>query len=124
MVLFAGALVTVWVSAPAAQTPATSKPAVPEPSKAVEVKPVPLPQLPPDNPKNPYRDIFEQPKGWPGATFRVMPSTYTYSGEAPRVVCPMTTIPVDPNVDPGIVKVPDLETRHAIRAIKPPCLPD
>jgi hypothetical protein len=39
----------------------------------------------------------------------------------PRVVCGMTVIPIDPNLDPKIRIVPQQsDTRHTIRAITPP----
>jgi hypothetical protein len=126
VLIVAGALVTASVSAPSAQTSGTAKPGTPEPQKAIEVKTLPLLHIQPDNPKNPYRGVFEPQKELPAHAIPVTPQTFMRSRQSPRVVCGMTLIPADANIDPGIlVKVPDLETRYAIRAIKPPvCLPD
>lgn len=40
----------------------------------------------------------------------------------PRVVCGMTVIPLDPNVDPKMIRIVPQQgdTRHTIRAITPP----
>lgn len=126
ILLLVGALVTASVSAPLAQTAGGTKPVTPEPSKNVEVKVLPLPNVQPDNPKNPFRDIFGPQITFPAHTRPVTPQMFMRSTDSPRVVCGMVMIPADPNIDPGIiVKVPDPQTRYAIRAIKPPvCLPD
>src|SRR5262245_40982624 len=128
-----GALVTVTVSAQTTQPP---KPVKPEPPNDRTV--ITLPNLERHNPKNPYGGAFSvMPKPLPGVEFKARPQTYAVtvlppkvdlyvepqpfmrSDQKPRVVCGMTLIPADPSIDPGIVvKVPDLQTRYAIRAIK------
>ncbi len=44
--------------------------------------------------------------------------------DPPRVVCGMTVLPADPLADPRMVKAPPMDTRFAIRAIKPPLCVD
>ena len=62
-------------------------------------------------PKGPYAKLFQivpGPSGQPGA------------GKPPRVVCGMTLIPADPNVDPRIRVVVPSTPEHKIRAVPPP----
>lgn len=66
---------------------------------------------------NPFRRLFQVPSPQPA------PSAQAAAPRAdePRVVCGMTMIPADPNVDPGIAVRPSADgTRFTIRAVEPP----
>jgi len=67
-------------------------------------------QLQPKLRRNPYGKLFEVPDLRP-----------TTPSREPKVVCGMTMIPIDPNIDPKIRVAPQKsDTRYSIRAIPPP----
>jgi hypothetical protein len=69
---------------------------------------------------NPYGRLFEPPD------LRATTPVPQFSAprpetSRPRIVCGMTMIPIDPNVDPKIhVRPRQSDTRYTIRAIPPP----
>lgn len=68
--------------------------------------------------KDPFKKLFN--------VGPIRPSSQPESRTKPKVICGMTIIPVDPNVDPRIrLDVPKTETKFTIRAVQPPiCKPD
>lgn len=74
-------------------------------------------QAPRSKVRNPYSKLFQPSEIKPPASDTAAASE---KGK-PRVVCGMTLIPIDPNVDPKIRVVPPQgDTRYTIRAITPP----
>lgn len=68
---------------------------------------------------DPYKKLFQQPPL--DQTARAQRRADTAASTAPRVVCGMTVIPMDPSIDPKmIIPRPPGDTRYTIRAIPPP----
>jgi hypothetical protein len=69
---------------------------------------------------NPYSRLFEVPDLRTTTPVRRLSAPLLETSQ-PRVVCGMTLIPIDPNVDPKIYVEPRRsDTRYSIRAIPPP----
>jgi hypothetical protein len=68
---------------------------------------------------NPYSGLFK-PNGRERAAAAIPPAPPGVD-TAPRVVCGMTVVPVDPSLDRGIAVSPsDRSTRFTIRGVEPP----
>ena len=79
----------------------------------------PSPQPAPMRRVDPYKKLFQQPPL--DQTARAERRADAAASTAPRVVCGMTVIPADPNIDPKmIIRRPPDDTRYTIRVIPPP----
>lgn len=70
--------------------------------------------------RNPYSRLFETPDLRTATPVQRLSAPRPETSQ-PRVVCGMTLIPIDPNVDPRIYVEPGRsDIRYSIRAIPPP----
>ena len=76
------------------------------------------PSTPKTPPTNPYGQLFVPPASLESMAERFR-NGQSIEQHRPSVVCGITIIPVDPRIDPGIVRQPPQAESYSTRVLKP-----